>query len=101
MMRLELIPASSWIVMSCLPISNSSPLIVGQKMKRGDYIGDVGNTGTSNGPHLHFHVTPANPANWGNITLPVRFEAYDFPQYQLQTCLVPQQGQSYVSTNRP
>jgi len=80
---------------------NSSPLIVGQKMKRGDYIGDVGNTGTSNGPHLHFHVTPANPANWGNITLPVRFEAYDFPQYQLQTCLVPQQGQSYVSTNRP
>ena len=40
----------------------------GQKIKRGDLVGYVGNTGTSSGPHLHYEVrkntTPVNPVNF-------------------------------------
>ena len=41
---------------------------VGQKVKRGDIIGLVGNTGKSVGPHCHYEVrkngTPLNPVNF-------------------------------------
>ena len=40
----------------------------GQKVKRGDVIGYIGNTGKSVGPHLHYEVhkngTPVNPINF-------------------------------------
>ncbi len=52
---------------------------VGQKIKRGDVIGYVGNTGTSTGPHLHYEVEKnghkINPANfYSNDLTPEEYE---------------------------
>lgn len=51
----------------------------GQKIKRGDVIGYLGNTGLSTGPHLHYEVRkndkPIDPINfYFNDLTPDEFE---------------------------
>lgn len=46
----------------------SSPLTTGQKVRIGDFIGTVGRTGATTGPHLHLEIavagTPIDPVAW-------------------------------------
>lgn len=48
--------------------TGSSPLVLGQSVQVGDFIGLVGTTGESTGPHLHFEVnldgTKIDPIPW-------------------------------------
>jgi murein DD-endopeptidase MepM/ murein hydrolase activator NlpD len=47
---------------------NDFSVKVGQKIKRGDQIGTVGNTGSSTAPHVHYEVIKdgkyVNPVNY-------------------------------------
>jgi len=49
-------------------ITGSSPLVVGEEIKVGDFIGLVGDTGNSYGAHLHFELhldnVPVDPFAW-------------------------------------
>jgi murein DD-endopeptidase MepM/ murein hydrolase activator NlpD len=51
---------------------NSIRVVPGQRIERGEYIADSGNTGFSTGPHLHFVVQ----RNRGGaiVSLPIEFE---------------------------
>ncbi|MCB0078283.1 MAG: M23 family metallopeptidase [Anaerolineales bacterium] len=51
-----------------------SDVAVGQELARGDWIGTVGNTGLSTGPHLHWEVRingrVVNPSDWLSDSYP-------------------------------
>jgi murein DD-endopeptidase MepM/ murein hydrolase activator NlpD len=49
----------------------------GDRVRRGQLLGRVGNTGSSAAPHLHFHVTDAPPAVASNGT-PWVFDRFDY-----------------------
>ena len=51
---------------------NSIRVRPGDRVQRGEYIADSGNTGFSSGPHLHFVVLHNSPN--GIVSVPVQFE---------------------------
>lgn len=59
---------------------NSIDVNVGQKLKRGDRVGEVGNTGKSTGPHLHYEIMymkkSVNPEEYMDLNMsPEDFDA--------------------------
>ena len=62
---------------------------LGDRVKRGQQIGLLGNSGNSTAPHLHFHVTNGN-SPLGSEGLPFvfeKFELLDWPQAGFETLL--------------
>ncbi len=55
----------------------------GQEIRQGDIVGDVGMTGRTTGPHLHYEVrvgaAPVNPYRFLNKPVAVQAAARDFP----------------------
>lgn len=57
-------------------LPGSVPVEVGQQVRRGQVLGQVGNSGNSSGPHLHFHITDEN-VPLGAEGLPFVHDAFD------------------------
>lgn len=58
-----------------LQTGNPRNLAVGQQMRRGQPVGTLGNSGNSDGPHLHFHVMDG-PDPLASNGLPFVFDRY-------------------------
>ena len=66
----------------------------GDWVQRGQPLGEVGNTGKSTQPHLHFEVREAGSS------IPVTFERFDtHDQSKVYFCSIPEKGESLRSTN--
>lgn len=64
----QLIVESGDVILGYAHLNRLSPLPIGSIVKKGDIIGETGNTGRSTGPHLHFTVRingeQVNPADY-------------------------------------
>jgi len=58
-------------------IPGSLRVKIGDKVKTGDVLGLLGNSGNSDAPHLHFHVATSMDALFGK-GLPYAFESYEW-----------------------
>ena len=62
-------------------IPGSLTVRVGDRVERGDVLGKLGNSGNSDGPHLHFHVSeivdPQNASGLNGNGLPFVFESFE------------------------
>lgn len=61
----------SWPILS----KNSIRVKEGEKVKQGDLIGEVGNSGRSEVPHLHYHLQTGKAYKEG-VGLPIQFKRY-------------------------
>lgn len=57
-------------------IPGSLTVKVGDHVKQGDLIGKLGNSGNSNGPHLHFHLETKSKYPLGGEGVPYVFEQF-------------------------
>jgi murein DD-endopeptidase MepM/ murein hydrolase activator NlpD len=53
------------------------PLSVGDQVKRGQFLGKLGNTGNTSAPHLHFHLMDG-PSALGSSGLPYVIDTFAF-----------------------
>jgi len=65
-------------------IKDSITVEVGEQVTRGQVLGQVGNTGNSLAPHLHFHVM-ASPASLGSNGLPYMYDKYELIEMSAST----------------
>lgn len=71
-------------------------VVEGMKLKRGECIGETGNTGRSSGPHLHYEVMYR-----GNYVNPVNYLDFDMPKEEFMTMVTNAERQSDNIILRP
>lgn len=58
-------------------IPNSFKVKVGEKVNKGQVVGLLGNSGNSDGPHLHFHLETKSQQVLGGEGIPYHFEKFN------------------------
>lgn len=72
---------------------------VGDRLKRGDPVGQAGNTGRSCGPHLHFQSSVTSGSTYYGQTLRIRFNTLLEGEDTPVDCFIPQTDDVLTSTN--
>jgi hypothetical protein len=69
---------------------NPEGLEVGQTLRRGDVVGQLGNTGNTDAPHLHFHIMDS-PLPLASNGMPFLIDSFEFagrvPEQSLTGCV--------------